>query len=573
MTRATGSATVDLGEEHASIVGGSREFDLLASALSGRTVRIVAGPPGEPAWTDGTTIYPDAAATPREQITSVVVQACMIAAGSLTPQVLRSLKRRTGATNRYLALEGHRALTVNRALLPPSIPPVIDPSVVSRTDSPDDSLRIALSREPVRDPPPAFGTLRIKPVLAREALQSAQETDQQGHAPPRRYGELEELDDHGVDDDNAASAVDMFSVGGTSGVLGRLLKRFLKSSRRGNAGGAPGSDTPTHLSRKNDNRRGTSVLSTASTAFAADAVTASDGLRYPEWDTNRKSYRQDWCTVKEIDPRAGSHEPRVHDDPRLRRTLAQLSLGLDQYRRRPSGDDIDLDAVVDLQIQRRTCSSVDENVYINSLRRRRDLSVLVLLDISGSAAESDGSGRTVHERQRAAAAVITAALHELGDRVALYAYNSQGRSAVQMFPLKRFDDHFDSSARRRLHALAPGAYSRLGAAIRHGAAVLETRGGTSRRLLVVLSDGLAYDHGYDRHYGAADARRALAEARDRGTGGLCLTFGANTDAESLRRVFGTAAHATVADESQLAHAVGTLVRSALRSAEVRRRTS
>jgi nitric oxide reductase NorD protein len=27
---------------------------------------------------------------------------------------------------------------------------------------------------------------------------------------------------------------------------------------------------------------------------------------------------------------------------------------------------------------------------------------------------------------------------------------------------------------------------------------LEARGGTSRRLLVVLSDGLAYDHGYER---------------------------------------------------------------------------
>ena len=71
---------------------------------------------------------------------------------------------------------------------------------------------------------------------------------------------------------------------------------------------------------------------------------------------------------------------------------------------------------------------------------------------------------------------------------------------------------------RRLHGLVPGAYSRLGAAIRHGAAVLEERGGTSRRLLVVLSDGLAYDHGYEAVYGAADARRALAEARRRGHG-------------------------------------------------------
>ena len=98
-----------------------------------------------------------------------------------------------------------------------------------------------------------------------------------------------------------------------------------------------------------------------------------------------------------------------------------------------------------------------------------------------------------------------------------------------MVPVKRFDDHLDAGVIRRLNSLEPGAYSRLGAAIRHGSAVLETRGGTSRRLLVVMSDGLAYDHGYERAYGAADARRALTEARRRGTGCVCLTVGAGTD--------------------------------------------
>jgi len=157
--------------------------------------------------------------------------------------------------------------------------------------------------------------------------------------------------------------------------------------------------------------------------------------------------------------------------------------------------------------------------------------------------------------------------------VALYAYHSRGRSAVHLMPVKRFDDDLDTLAMRRLHGLAPGAYSRLGAAIRHGAAVLEQRGGTSRRLLVVLSDGLAYDHGYEPAYGAADARRALAEARRRGTGCLCLTIGASTDAETLRRVFGSAAHATIPRPEQLRHVVGPLFRAALRSADVRQRAS
>jgi nitric oxide reductase activation protein len=92
-------------------------------------------------------------------------------------------------------------------------------------------------------------------------------------------------------------------------------------------------------------------------------------------------------------------------------------------------------------------------------------------------------------------------------------------------------------------------------------------------LLVLLSDGFAYDHGYEGSYGEADARRALAETRRRGTGCLCLSIGASTDPAALRRVFGTAAHATIPRADQLAGVVGPLFRSALASAEMQRRAS
>jgi nitric oxide reductase NorD protein len=142
-----------------------------------------------------------------------------------------------------------------------------------------------------------------------------------------------------------------------------------------------------------------------------------------------------------------------------------------------------------------------------------------------------------------------------------------------MLPVKRFDDSLDALVMRRLGALTPGAYSRLGAAIRHGTSIIAEKAGTSRRLLVVLSDGLAYDHGYERVYGAADARRALSEARRQGIGCLCLTIGAATDTGELRRVFGSAAHASIPKPTQLAGYIGPLFRAALRSADIRRRVS
>ena len=82
--------------------------------------------------------------------------------------------------------------------------------------------------------------------------------------------------------------------------------------------------------------------------------------------------------------------------------------------------------------------------------------------------------------------------------------------------------------------------------------MLEADGGTSRRLLVVLSDGLAYDHGYERAYGAADARRALDGGTPAGHR-LCLPHCRSRAPTSttLRAVFGSAAHATIGRPDQL----------------------
>jgi nitric oxide reductase NorD protein len=157
--------------------------------------------------------------------------------------------------------------------------------------------------------------------------------------------------------------------------------------------------------------------------------------------------------------------------------------------------------------------------------------------------------------------------------VALYGFRSQGRSAVHVFPVKRFDEGLSTLAEGRLGELRPAGFTRLGAAIRHGSSTLELHGGTGRRLLVVLSDGFAYDHGYEGSYGEADARRALSEARRRGIACLCLSIAAATDAGALRRVFGAAAHSALGTADDMAEVIAPLFRSALATAELQRRRS
>jgi hypothetical protein len=551
---------------------------MLASAFAGRALAVDAQRPGVPPWTDGQTVFIDPALPARTNLAAIAVQASMIAAGSLDPAIVRPLARHSRWARRYLAIEGHRALVTNADVLPRALGSLGNADIAARSNSPAKSLSLASGKEAVDDPPPEFGVLRagkLMTIAARAAKEAEQE--QPAHVPHgKQRREMDELDDGEVDDTDDP---DLFTspVGG-GGFISKWLKKMLSSARKtGSGGGPPGADNPTH--RTNSGKHGAYAVSSLATAVSEDVLdhTAelnTRGVKYPEWDINRKAYRADWCTVLEIDSAAMVSASSVIDGSiGLRRPLARLGMGLHRRHRQAQGDDIDIDAVVEAHVEAMAGSVVDESVYLDSLRRRRDLSVLLLMDISGSTAEAGTLGRTVHQQQRTVVANLTVALHDLGDRVALYAYYSQGRSAVSMLPVKRFDDHLDSQVIMRLNSLEPGAYSRLGAAIRHGSAVLEARGGTSRRLLVVLSDGLAYDHGYERAYGAADARRALAEARRRGTGCVCLTVGAGTDVESLRRVFGSTAHASIARPDELTSVVGPLFRSAIRSAEVKRRVS
>ena len=550
-------------------------FRLLACAIAGRTVEVAPGESGSLAWTDGITIFVDPDSTLRDQLTSLAVQASLLGAGSLESDVIARLIRRPGLVRRYLAVEGHRALHAQEPFLPALARSVTDPEIAAQSNSPGESLGIAMSRDAIVGPPLQFGTILAKRIRtsAGRPLVAASERHEAGRS---RADMARELDDGQPGEDGESGdegpVIHLLSspVGG-GGPIGRLLKRLLGDARSP-GGGPAGADPATHWTRRSYRVASKAAVTTASPPlFDETGVVSPRRATYPEWDVFHRRYRPNWCTVVELPQKVHIGSPLTplgaHD---LRRPLARLGIDLARRRRQLQGDEIDLDAAVEAFVDAAAAGPPDEAIYVDWLRCRPELSVLLLLDISGSAGEPGTSGGTIHEHQRAAALALLGALHDLGDRVALFGFRSQGRSAVEVLPLKQFDDKLDATVLRRLGSLVPGGYTRLGAAVRHAAKVLETGGGTARRLLVVLSDGFAYDHGYEGAYGEADARRALAEARRRGTACLCLSIAAGTDPAALRRVFGSAAHARIPGEEQLAGVVGPLFRSALRSTEIQR---
>ena len=227
---------------------------MLASALAGRPVAVAELQPGEPPWTDGQTIYVDPAARARaklEALKAVAVQASMIAAGSLDPDVVRPLVRHPRLARRYLAVEGHRALVTNGDLLPGILASVGNRDIASRSDSPAASLSIAAGTGGDRRPgagiwrdPCGEGAGRVLP--SGRTTGSGRPPACPARSCAQEPEELEELDDGEIDDSDDP---DLFTspVGG-GGFIGKWLKKMLSSARKtgSSGGGPPGADTPTH---------------------------------------------------------------------------------------------------------------------------------------------------------------------------------------------------------------------------------------------------------------------------------------------------------------------------------------
>jgi nitric oxide reductase activation protein len=270
------------------------------------------------------------------------------------------------------------------------------------------------------------------------------------------------------------------------------------------------------------------------------------GALYPEWDVHKNRYRADWCRVVNF-PLTGAanvFDAGVPRDDVLRRRLSCLGLGPKVLRGRPDGDELDVEALIGLFVDVRSGYSPPEHVYLESRKLARNFGVLILLDTSGSLTDTDPDGLAVHDHQRRAAAILAATLEELGDRVAVYAFRSQGRNAVHLPAIKTFEQRFSAIGRARLNQIQPSGFTRLGAGIRGAGEILKTQAGTPNRLLVVLSDGYPYDDGYEGRYAEADTLKALEELRTDGVAGLCLTIGATRGAGALESVFGSACFAS-----------------------------
>ncbi|MCT4656352.1 MAG: VWA domain-containing protein [Cohaesibacter sp.] len=296
-----------------------------------------------------------------------------------------------------------------------------------------------------------------------------------------------------------------------------------------------------------------------------ERVAASGKVLYPEWDCRSNSYIKDYCSVLIDESDQDEAEPEFMEDPEIWRRINAVKRQFEALRpkrakinRQLDGDDLDMEAAIRSWVDLKATGESSDRVFVQSRTVARDLAVCTLMDVSRST-EAIVEGRSIIDIEREALAALAYGLEATGDDHAIYTFSTLHNDKIFMRPCKQFDEAMSKQVVKRISALKPGHYTRLGAAIRHMTHVLSERS-SQKRLLLVITDGKPndLDH-YEGRYGIEDTRKAVQEARRQGHS----VFGVTVDSKArayLPRIFGQNGYAIMSHPSRLTNALPMIYR-------------
>jgi nitric oxide reductase NorD protein len=245
------------------------------------------------------------------------------------------------------------------------------------------------------------------------------------------------------------------------------------------------------------------------------------GIPYPEWDYRRREYRNDWCCLQQTrnrkqDPEWCAAIERKHASliTSLKRQFAAITSDFLKLKRQPTGDDFDLDAIVDAQVLLRAGHAPGEAIYLNRKKDIHDVSAILLQDLSFSTDAWIDDARVLDS--------IMETVYCLGEVIengiesfAVAGFSSNTRRSCRFEIIKDFDEPW-ARAKPRFGSLQSEGYTRIGPALRHAQELLLNQQ-SSRKVIILVTDGRPCD--YDRYegtYGIRDVRKAIETGKIHG---------------------------------------------------------
>ena len=290
----------------------------------------------------------------------------------------------------------------------------------------------------------------------------------------------------------------------------------------------------------------------------ADGEQLSGTQTYPEWDYRKQVYRPHHCRVLSSIQKEEGSSPAIDEQTRrrirrVRRQFEALRPRREWVRGQADGNELDMDAVVRAHCDFAAVGDSSAGLYMTTRAQARDLAITLLIDVSLST-DAWVQDRRIIDIEKEALLVLAHGLDRCGDDYSIQSFTSHRRNRVWVNMLKAFDEPLNEITERRINALEPGHYTRMGAAIRHTAAALGQR--TNRhRLLLVLSDGKPSDSDYyEGRYAIEDTRRAIMDARKQELKVFGITIDRDAQ-EYIAHLFGRGGYAMVQKPEHLALAL------------------
>ncbi len=252
-------------------------------------------------------------------------------------------------------------------------------------------------------------------------------------------------------------------------------------------------------------------------------------LTYDEWDFAKRSYKKNFCKLypKKVTQTDVAYYKKTIEENTvtltgLRKMLTNINNRYQEQRRQPQGDNFDIDALTDMFIDIHSRHTPDEKIYLSKRKREKDLSILLLLDISLS---SDGyaNNNRVIDVEKQVSILFGEILNEFKVDFSIDAFYSKTRNYSTFVNLKAFDEDWQR-AKYKIGTVQPQGYTRIGTALRHAGTLLEKRP-TKNKWVILISDGKPNDYDrYEGKYGINDVKQALRELKEKNINSYALAI-------------------------------------------------
>lgn len=291
----------------------------------------------------------------------------------------------------------------------------------------------------------------------------------------------------------------------------------------------------------------------------ADVKVQKEAILYPEWNYKKRNYKENFVKVfpaisttdhssyyhKTIEKH---HLVLLH----IRKMLASYHNRLLSLKRQKDGQDLDIDALIDMYTDIHSGKTPQENLYINRMKKSKELGILLLIDASLSS-DSYADGNRIIDVAKEVSILFGEVLDEFQIDFSIAAFHSQSRNYIQFTLLKDFRSSWQM-AKNYIGTIEPAGYTRIGGALRHSISEFK-KSDAKNKWLILLSDGKPNDYDtYEGRYGIEDVKQSLYELNSVGINSYAFAIEANAK-YYLPQMFGQNHYQILSSPNQLIHSL------------------